>query len=477
VAVLFFQIRFSVGVDIDPDIAVIALLSRPPGLVNRLLQQIAMQTEEHAPDLDVGSRSPPFSGSMACARPSFVLTPLTPSMPICPPISEQIEALPITPPDIPESFGAKTFKPDSNTIKKALHVLATERVALAHLEELYATSPLAQAALSGAVAQVIQSETRNGKTIFTGVGKSGHIAKKLVATFVSLGIHAMFLHPVEALHGDLGSIRPVDTIIMITFSGRTPELLCLIPHISSSIPLIVMTSHLNHHTCPLLSHPARTGSNNFLLPTIIPESEVSSFGVSAPTTSTTITLALGDSLALTVADELHSASGLETPQVFAANHPGGAIGASFSTAPKTTPVMSDLATKVTEVPMVAPREGQPVRCIDVLISAVRSPRGFVRISPNHIIGPRRIQQLHDPDLPMVDLKDEFGKVVIEKTDWISVLGTTSTDECRQWIHQMREEGSGRGKEFLRRGTLLGIVDNNEVTGIVEIEELLGEDFV
>ncbi|KIX06012.1 uncharacterized protein Z518_03986 [Rhinocladiella mackenziei CBS 650.93] len=418
---------------------------------------------------------------MTFTNPPSLPTPLTPSMPLSGPLPEQIESLPITPPEIPENFDEKSFKPDSRTIKKALHVLATERLALSHLEDLYTNSLQIQESLLSAITQIIHSETRHGKTIFTGVGKSGHIAKKLVATFVSLGIHAVFLHPIEALHGDLGVVRPNDTVIMITFSGRTPELLSLLPHIPSSIPLIIMTAHLNPSTCPLLSHPTRSSSNNILLPTTIHESEISSFGVSAPTTSTTITLALGDSLALAVADEMHSAAGLQTPAIFAANHPGGAIGAALKPPPQTPPPtvsrMSDLATNVTQVPIAGGRPGNPLLCFDILVTAVRSPGGFVRTSPNHIIGPRRIQKLQNPELPISELEDEIGKVIIEKTDWISVLGTNTVEECKRWIHRMREEGTGRGKEFLRRGTLLGIVDHNEVTGVVEIEDLMGEDFV
>lgn len=403
-------------------------------------------------------------------------TPLTPSMPLPGPIPEQLDSLPITPPDFSDCFGDKYFKPDSRAIRKALHVLATERLALTHLENLYTTSTDIQDSLLRAISHIIHSESRHGKTVFTGVGKSGHIAKKLVATFVSLGIHAQFLHPIEALHGDLGVIRPIDTIVMITFSGRTPELLSLIPHINPGIPLIAMTSHLNPSTCPLLSHPARSGSSNILLPTVIPESETASFGVSAPTTSTTITLALGDSLALAVADELHSSSGLQTPAIFAANHPGGAIGAALTPPSQAIPRMADLATNVSEVPIASGRPGHKLRGLDVLVAAVRSPRGYVRTSANHIVGPRRIQNLRDPDLPVSELEDEFGKVEIEKTDWISVLGTNTVDECKRWIYQMREEGTGRGKAFLRRGTLLGIVERNEVTGIVEIEDVMGEEF-
>ncbi|EXJ72559.1 uncharacterized protein A1O5_03705 [Cladophialophora psammophila CBS 110553] len=412
---------------------------------------------------------------MAYTLQASLPTPLTPSMPLYGPLPEQIEALPITPPDIPASFDEKTFKPDSRTIKKALHVLATERQALSHLEELYTNSAEVQDSLLRTIRQIILSETRHGKTIFTGVGKSGHIAKKLVATFVSLGIHAIFLHPVEALHGDLGIVRPNDTVIMITFSGRTPELLALLPHVEFCVPLIVMTAHLTPTTCPLLSHPVRQGSTNILLPTTIHESEISSFGVSAPTTSTTITLALGDSLALAVADELHAAAGLQTPAIFAANHPGGAIGAALKTSAPNTPRMSDLATAVSQVPIAVAQSSRPLLCLDVLVAAVRSPRGFVRTSQTHMIGPRRIQNLRDPSASISAVADECGRVEVEKTDWISVLSSTTVEECKRWIHQMRDEGSGRGKEFLKRGTLLGIVEHNEVTGVVEIEDVMGED--
>lgn len=409
-------------------------------------------------------------------RPSFP-TPVTPSMPLSGPITEQIDSLPITPPEVPDDFYEKSFKPDSRTIRKALHVLSTERLALSHLEELYTNSAEIQEFLLKAITQIISSETRHGKTIFTGVGKSGHIAKKLVATFVSLGIHAVFLHPIEALHGDLGVVRSNDTMVMVTFSGKTPELLALLPHIEPCIPLIVMTAHLTETTCPLLAHPARSNYKNILLPTIIHESEISSFGVSAPTTSTTITLALGDSLALAVADELHTAAGLHTPAIFASNHPGGAIGAAFKPLSKPERRMVDLATMVSQIPIATTRPGRELLCFDVLLTAVRSPRGFVRTSTHHMVGPRRIQNLTNPELPIEDLEDQFGKVVVEQTDWISVLGTTTVEECTSWIHQMRDEGSGRGRDFLKRGTLLGIVDyNNEVTGVVEIEELMGEDF-
>ena len=69
----------------------------------------------------------------------------------------------------------------------------------------------------------------NGKLIFCGVGKSGIVARKIAATFTSIGYPALFLNPTDALHGDLGIVKPIDTIIFISNSGETPEILVLIP--------------------------------------------------------------------------------------------------------------------------------------------------------------------------------------------------------------------------------------------------------
>ena len=84
--------------------------------------------------------------------------------------------------------------------------------------------------------------------------------------------------------------------------------------------------------------------------------------------------------------------------------------------------------------------------------------------------------MDDPSLLVDVLCDDNGPVVIERTDWISILGSTSIEEAKRWICQMRNGGDGRGRLFLRRGTILGIVENNEVMGVVEIEELLGDEF-
>lgn len=142
------------------------------------------------------------------------LTPLSPSLPAAMPliVSKNIPQLPMTPPEpvdasLPDHSSAASK--DAASVLTAIHVIATERAALAHLEHLYQTDRLAQENLVRAVDQIVRCVQSGGKLVVCGVGKSGKIGKKLEATMNSLGIHSTFLHPTEALHGDLGMIRSV----------------------------------------------------------------------------------------------------------------------------------------------------------------------------------------------------------------------------------------------------------------------------
>lgn len=407
----------------------------------------------------------------------YLPTPLTPSFPTCPPIAERIETLPITPPDSARPFSESSGKVDHVSVRKALHVISTERDALSGLDCLYNNSEAAQEALSTIINYTAASQDQHGKVVFTGVGKSGWIAQKLVATFNSVGIVAVFLHPTEALHGDLGVIRPNDVVIMITFSGKTQELLTLLPHIPSYVPLAVITSHIQAESCPLLCHPRRRGGSNILLPAPIHISEKETFGLAAPTASTTVALALGDGLALAIADKMHDEPGRRPADVFAINHPGGAIGQANLGNEKVVPRMGDIAVKVDDLPLVNSQNQDDIACVDVLLAAVRSPRGWVRLSPNHVVAPRRIQRMTNPHENVSTFKDQNGSSIIERTDWISVLGDCTVEECKQWIMRMCTEGDARGRSFLRPGTVLGIVDaQSQKSGVVEIEDVVGEHF-
>lgn len=134
--------------------------------------------------------------------------PLSAAMPSSSaPMQDDFTCLPMTPPE--PADGVLTPTKDAASVSTAIHVISTERAALAHLERLYETDQLAQDHLGRAVDQIARTVRNGGKLVCCGVGKSGKIAQKLEATMNSLGIYSTFLHPTEALHGDLGMVRPV----------------------------------------------------------------------------------------------------------------------------------------------------------------------------------------------------------------------------------------------------------------------------
>lgn len=150
-----------------------------------------------------------------------------------------------------------------------------------------------------------------GKVVVMGMGKSGHIGKKMAATFASTGTPAFFVHPAEASHGDLGMVGKDDVVIAISNSGESSEILALIPVMKrQKIPLICMTSR---------PESAMARAADIHLCVKVPQ-EACPLGL-APTTSTTATLVMGDALAVSLLE----ARGF-TPEDFALSHPGGALG-------------------------------------------------------------------------------------------------------------------------------------------------------
>lgn len=150
-----------------------------------------------------------------------------------------------------------------------------------------------------------------GRIIVMGMGKSGHIAKKIAATLASTGSPAFFVHPGEACHGDFGMIKSNDVILALSNSGSSDELLTLLPLIKRrGIPLISLTGNSK-------SQLARSADVNI---DISVEIEACPLGL-APTTSTTAALVMGDALAIA----LLKATGF-SPNDFALSHPGGALG-------------------------------------------------------------------------------------------------------------------------------------------------------
>ncbi|MCX8003496.1 MAG: KpsF/GutQ family sugar-phosphate isomerase [Burkholderiaceae bacterium] len=150
-----------------------------------------------------------------------------------------------------------------------------------------------------------------GRVVVSGVGKSGHIARKIAATLASTGTPALFVHAAEAAHGDLGMVTPQDVVIALSYSGETSELLTIVPILKrEGTPLIALTGNAQ-------SSLARHADVHL---DVHVDKEACPLNL-APTSSTTAMLALGDALAIACLD----ARGFG-PQDFARTHPGGALG-------------------------------------------------------------------------------------------------------------------------------------------------------
>lgn len=190
-----------------------------------------------------------------------------------------------------------------------MRTLSTEATGLEQLRTAIATD-LADA-FQGAVTLI---KNARGRVIVTGVGKSGHVGQKIAATFASTGTPAFFVHPTEASHGDLGMITPEDVLVVLSWSGGTVELKNILTYSRRfAVPLIAVTSR----------RESALGSNADVVLELPRANEACPHGL-APTTSTTMQLALGDCLAIALLE----AKGF-TAHDFREFHPGGSLGASL----------------------------------------------------------------------------------------------------------------------------------------------------
>lgn len=187
-------------------------------------------------------------------------------------------------------------------LNAAKQVIRIEQAALKDLEERIGEN------FEKAARLILESK---GRVIVTGIGKSGAIAKKMASTFTSTGTTSYFLHPAEGLHGDLGMVHKNDVLIAISKSGETDEILHILPTLNRlGVPIIAMTGNKNS----TLAENAR-----YILDISVTE-EACPHDL-APTASTTVTLVLGDALAIALLE----ARGFSTND-FALIHPGGSLG-------------------------------------------------------------------------------------------------------------------------------------------------------
>jgi arabinose-5-phosphate isomerase len=164
---------------------------------------------------------------------------------------------------------------------------------------------------STAVEWILETVRIGGKVVVTGVGKNFHIGQKIAATLTSTGTPAVLLHPIEAMHGDFGIVGEKDIVLALSYSGASDELIALLPALKRrGVKIIGMTGDASS---PL-------GAQSDLILPVTVDREACPFGM-APTASTTVTLALGDALAIVLLE----ARGFKKED-YAKLHPGGAIG-------------------------------------------------------------------------------------------------------------------------------------------------------
>ncbi|MEK9660842.1 MAG: KpsF/GutQ family sugar-phosphate isomerase [Alphaproteobacteria bacterium] len=211
--------------------------------------------------------------------------------------------------------------PDAGDIDAASRVLRLES------EALRAMADALDGRFSEAVTLLAGAE---GRVIVSGMGKSGHIARKIAATLASTGTPSHYVHPGEASHGDLGMITAADAVLAISNSGETPELSDLLVYCKRfAIPLIAITGKAGSTLC-------EAANVCLLLPNV---AEACPMGL-APTTSTTATLALGDALAVALLERRGF-----TAEDFQVLHPGGKLGRGLLR-------VSDLMHEAGELPLV-----------------------------------------------------------------------------------------------------------------------------
>jgi arabinose-5-phosphate isomerase len=270
-----------------------------------------------------------------------------------------------------------------------------------------------------------------GRVILTGMGKSGYIARKISASLASTGTPALYIHPGEASHGDLGMITESDMVIMISNSGETKELFDTINYCTRfgiKIAGITMKSE------------STLAKNSFFLLKLPTQNETSS--IAAPTTSTLLTLSLGDAL-VTV---LHEAKGF-TKESFKLFHPGGKIGSNLLR-------VDDLMHKKGDMPIVT----ENTEFTEVIITITRNRLGAVIVidKSGNLVG-----IITDGDLRRHIKEDLFNK---SAKDVMTKAPNTIAHNClaTEALFLMNQKSI----------TILPVIHNNKPIGILHIHDIL-----
>jgi arabinose-5-phosphate isomerase len=234
------------------------------------------------------------------------------------------------------------------------HAVSAIRTVSAEIEGLRALAAALEDGLRGPFnAAVARIRDAKGRVVVSGIGKSGHVARKIAATLASTGTPAFYLHPAEASHGDLGMVARTDVLIALSLSGETPELKDVINYCKRfAVPLIAISSE-----------PTSALAIAADIALILPRAEEACQNTRAPTTSTTMQMAFGDALAVALLE----ARGFSAAD-FRNFHPGGRLGAELVT-------VGDLMAKGDDVPIV----GAGVTLSEAIVEMTRKRYGGVAV--------------------------------------------------------------------------------------------------
>ena len=280
--------------------------------------------------------------------------------------------------------------------------------------------------------EIISSAT--GKLIVVGIGKSAHVANKIVATLNSTGTPSQFLHAAEAIHGDLGVIQQQDVVLCISNSGSSPEIVNLLPYLKQySSALIGMTGNLSSKLAEasdvvLNSHVEKEACPNKL----------------APTSSTTVQMALGDALAVCLMEIKHFRD-----TDFAKFHPGGSLGKNL-----TAKVEQFLSHQKPEV-----SENADIR--EIIISISASTHGITVVTENE----RILGVITDGDLRRMLMNNEdVSKIIAKDIMSKNPKSVERTALAKEAMKILKDNNIGQ----------LIVTDNGRYYGIIDLHKLLDE---
>lgn len=298
------------------------------------------------------------------------------------------------------------------------------------------SEPVSQKALSHLIEKLTDSLNQKGKIIVTGVGKSGKVGQKIAATLTSTGSLSIFLHPTEALHGDLGAAQREDVLIALSYTGNSEEIVRLAQAVKGRVrAIIAITSRKDSSLGELADHWIDATVDQEACPHNL-----------APTSSTTLMLALGDAIAVS----LMKARKFE-PSDFARNHPGGALG-------KKLMKVSELMQSGDKLASVSPQ----ATAQDVIEESTRKKLGGVLVVQNH-----QLQGLiTDGDIRRaLGHKEKFFTLKAEQIMTVKPITIAPDTLAADAIHLMENRSS--------QISVLPVVDSNgKAVGLIRLHDLL-----